>query len=134
MKKRGILVFELSLIILSTAGCSQLLRPLTVKYEQCVAQNDYIPKTAEEFVTYSRMHRDKGEYECAYAAAEEAYRLKKNDAALITRAYAHYGLKEYSSVLSDFRTAIWLGNKNIVVTRIGDVGTETAENRLGHEI
>jgi hypothetical protein len=61
MKKRGILVFELSLIILSTAGCSQLLRPLTVKYEQCVAQNDYIPKTAEEFVTYSRMHRDKGE-------------------------------------------------------------------------
>jgi tetratricopeptide (TPR) repeat protein len=112
MKQKTILVLGLSLIILSAGGCSQLLRPLTVKYEQCGAKNNYTPKTAEEFVTYSRMHRDKGEYECAYAAAEEAYRLNKNDAALIARAYAHYGLKEYTSALSDFRTAIWLGTKD----------------------
>ena len=112
MKKKTVLSLIFLAIILSMSGCSEILRPLTVSYKQCEGKTQYTPKTAEEFVTYSRMHYDKGEYDCAYAAAEEAYRRQKNDAALIARGYAHFGLKEYANALSDFRTAIWLGTKD----------------------
>lgn len=99
-------------IIFSTAGCSEILRPLTVKY-QCHTKEVPNPQTTGEFVKASQYHYIYGEFDCAYAAAEEAYRLKKNNPkAIIARGYAHFGLKEYSSALTDFRVAIMLDGKD----------------------
>lgn len=144
MKNRFNLVMFCFVLLSVTVGCSWSdLRPFTRTFEryQCRSNDVPNPRTAGDFVAVSRYHLNDREYDCAYAAAEEALRLERDNArAFSARADAHRGFKEYSAALADYQIAVWLNpnypdafyGRSIAYEEIGDL--ENAVVNLGTAI
>jgi tetratricopeptide (TPR) repeat protein len=111
MKKKVVPIMFCFALLCGLTGCDIMLR--SFKRYDCRTDAVPNPKTSGDFVAASRYHFNRREYECAYAAAEEALRLQKDNAnAFNARAMAHYGFEEYSAALSDFQTSVWLNPQN----------------------
>ncbi len=93
MKMKVFLLLFCFVFIGGLTGCEIMTRQFK-KYD-CRASAVPDPQTSEDFVLASRYHFDFGEYECAFTAAQEAVRRKKdNPEAYNARALAHYGYQE----------------------------------------